>query len=117
MRDWVCVAAGGAAGSLLRWWVGGVVTRGTLLVNVTGSLLVGLCFGLGIGQERWPTWRLLLVTGFAGGFTTYSAFNQELVELLRAGAWSRAAGYAALTFAGALAGGFAGLAAARVVRG
>jgi CrcB protein len=116
MRDWLCVAAGGAAGSLVRHWIGGLVPWGTLAVNVTGSLLVGVCFGLGIGDARWQTLRLLLVTGFAGGFTTYSAFNQEVVDLMRAGAWPRAAGYAALTFVAALAGGAAGIAAARALR-
>lgn len=127
MGEWLAVAAGGALGALARWLLAGAVQSravaaaaphaplpwGTLAVNVLGALLVGALAGSGIGSARPAAWRLFLVTGFAGGFTTYSAFNHELIELLQAGAWPRAALYAGATLAAALAGGFAGVALAR----
>ncbi|MBM4014980.1 MAG: fluoride efflux transporter CrcB [Planctomycetes bacterium] len=118
MREWLAVACGGAVGSLLRWQVGRLVDRGalpwaTLTVNVTGSFLVGALVAFGITAARAPLWQLLLVTGFAGGFTTWSAFNQELLELLRAGQVARALGYAGLTLLASLAGAAAAAALAR----
>lgn len=75
------VAAGGAAGSVLRYLVsvlalealGAGFPWGTLAVNVIGSLAIGVLGGLGVQSEL----RLLLVTGLLGGFTTFSAFSLE----------------------------------------
>lgn len=115
MREWLAVASGGAIGSLLRWQIGcRLASRatcwplGTWTVNVGGSLLVGLLVALGITDPRTPLWRLLLVTGFAGGFTTWSAFNQEVLEMMRSGQAPRATLYVAATLAGGLAGGLLG---------
>lgn len=59
---------------------------GTLLVNISGSLLIGIVLGLGIRQDIIsPNTTLLLATGFCGGFTTFSAFSYENQELLKAG--------------------------------
>ena len=59
---------------------------GTLVVNVTGSLLIGLLAGLAESRAVFgPEVRLLLVTGFLGGYTTFSAFSLETLLLLRAG--------------------------------
>jgi CrcB protein len=79
------VALGGAAGSVLRYivstlsiaWFGAGFPWGTLAVNVAGSALIGLAAGLGLQGEA----RLLLVTGFLGGFTTFSAFSLESAAL------------------------------------
>lgn len=94
------MASGGAAGSVLRYLVSGVSQRllvpgagtlaafpaGTLVVNVTGSLLIGLLAGLAESRSVFgPEARLLLVTGFLGGYTTFSAFSLETLLLLRAG--------------------------------
>jgi fluoride exporter len=76
------VASGGAAGSVLRYLVGLLATEvagagypwGTLAVNVIGSAAIGVLAGLGVQGEL----RLLLVTGFLGGFTTFSAFSLEV---------------------------------------
>lgn len=79
------VGLGGGAGSVLRFLVQRALNAsfpyGTFAVNITGCLLIGLLWGLGksYGTE---TGRLLLVTGFCGGFTTFSAFTQESVELM-----------------------------------
>jgi CrcB protein len=94
------VAFGGAGGSVLRYLVSGVAQRafapaggalasfpaGTLVVNVTGSLLIGLLAGLAESRALLgPDARLLLVTGLLGGYTTFSAFSLETLVLLRAG--------------------------------
>jgi CrcB protein len=94
------VALGGAAGSLLRFWMSGVAQRvvpatgtlslvpvGTLTVNVLGCLAVGALAE--IGERRGPLTpevRALLIVGFLGGFTTFSAFANETVAVWRSGA-------------------------------
>jgi CrcB protein len=85
------VAGGGAAGSVLRYiastWVlaraGGGWPLGTLLVNVLGSLLIGLLAAWYVRHPGQPSGYLLLATGFCGGFTTFSALSLESWQLLR----------------------------------
>ena len=95
------VMVGGALGSACRWWVGlrlnalfPLLPLGTLLVNLVGGFVIGLALGL---FSRYPgleaQWKLLLVTGFCGGFTTFSTFSAEVVSLLQSGRL----GWAALT--------------------
>lgn len=96
MRTLLLIGAGGFIGSAARYLTSIFVTRqfsssfpyGTLTVNITGSLLIGLIFGL---SERfnWPApdWRLFLATGFCGGFTTFSSFSYETINILRDGDW------------------------------
>jgi CrcB protein len=92
-------AIGGAIGSSLRYlvslgaarWVGTGFPLGTLLVNVVGCLIAGLIFGL--AEERTgfsPIVRILLLTGFVGGFTTFSTFAVETVTLVQDGTWTLA---------------------------
>lgn len=95
--------AGGAAGSLARYVVTTAVLQrlagwsmaGTFLVNVTGCFLAGLIMTylstLGISH---PYWRLGLVAGFLGGYTTFSAFEYETFLAFRTGSASLAAVYA-----------------------
>jgi CrcB protein len=100
------VALGGAAGSVLRHLVSVLALAqlgtgfpwGTLAVNVVGSGLIGVAAGLGVSGEA----RLLLVTGFLGGFTTFSAFSLETGTLYERAPWL-AAVYVALTLALGLA--------------
>ena len=92
------VAGGGALGSVLRYCIsvlaiellGTAFPWGTLAVNVLGSAAIGVLGGLGIAGE----WRLLLVTGLLGGFTTFSAFSLE-AGLLWQRAWWLAVVYVA----------------------
>jgi len=94
MSPWLAVAAGGAAGAVLRFWGGQAVHLwlghafpwGTLAVNVTGSLLMGLGYVWlhEVGQLD-PAWRLALLTGLLGSFTTFSTFSLESLRLLETG--------------------------------
>lgn len=100
--DWLgksaLVFAGAGLGGVCRFWLSFWVQArlsqafpwGTFLVNASGSFAIGLILGVLLRLEFSPTWRLLLVAGFLGGYTTFSAFSQETVELLREGAWSYA---------------------------
>src|SRR5262245_18352375 len=91
------VGLGGALGSLLRYGVGGAIGRlkggstfpiETLLINVSGCLVIGLLAGLGEarGALSAPA-RAFLLVGLLGGFTTFSAFGYETLQLLRGGQW------------------------------
>ena len=91
---WLWVALGGGAGSLVRYavatasrtWWGADFPWGTLLVNVLGCLMIGLLAEL-IGQREVlrPELKFALIVGFLGGFTTFSSFGLETIELLRLG--------------------------------
>jgi CrcB protein len=85
------VGIGGFAGSILRYGISQLALRffsasfpaGTLIVNIAGCLLAGIFFGMYEKEILSQHWRLLLTTGFCGGFTTFSAFAHENVSLLR----------------------------------
>jgi fluoride exporter len=85
--DAVLVGAGGACGSIARYLVSlalaslGAFPYGTLAVNVTGCFVAGALVGLGDGRGLATPARLLLVTGFLGGYTTFSAFGVETIRL------------------------------------
>ena len=93
------VAAGGATGAVARYLVGGWVASrcgagfpwGTLLVNVTGSFLLGLAATLTLERFGHPGVRLLVGVGFLGAYTTFSTFSYETVQLLAEGSLFRAA--------------------------
>lgn len=108
------MAAGGAAGAVSRVFVSGQVSRlmgpsfpwGTLGVNVLGSLLMGVLAGvLSRRFQASPELNALLAAGFLGGFTTFSAFSLDVVQLLQrqlTGAAAVYAGGSVLLCAGAL---------------
>jgi CrcB protein len=88
------ILAGGGVGSLARYLVGSaVMTRfvtrfplGTLVVNVSGSFLIGLLMTLLTERlQPHPNWRLVLVVGFLGGYTTFSSFEWETYATIREG--------------------------------
>ena len=101
-HSWLLVAAGGGAGALARYLMQQYVQGrwpqawpvGTGAVNALGCLLAGLLMGLLERHALGTPWRLLLLTGVCGGFTTFSAFALENVALLRAGHVGLAALYA-----------------------
>lgn len=119
------VGAGGFLGAILRYLLGGWVQRlapmagfptGTLAVNVLGCLAIGLVAGLvelrhGLG----PGLRLFLLVGLLGGFTTFSSFAWETLDLARASALTPALANVALQVVLGLAAAWAGLALTRLL--
>lgn len=93
MMHLLAVALGGALGSMLRFWISGLLNSsdtklpiGTLSINVVGSFLMGIAFVLIVEKARLsPELRPLLMTGLLGGFTTFSTFSLEAVTLLNEG--------------------------------
>jgi len=92
MKQLLLVFLGGGLGSSLRFLISKSLNQatilpfGTLLVNVTGSLLIGFFLGLGYRQQILSTNAILfLATGFCGGFTTFSAFAYENNVFLKSG--------------------------------
>ena len=125
MNGFLAVAAGGAIGASLRHGVSVYVVRhlppgwphGTFLVNILGSMLMGLLIGwLAFrGQGGPQTLRLFLATGVLGGFTTFSAFSLEVANFVRGGDVTRAVAYALLSVTLGLMALFLGLWLARKV--
>lgn len=106
---WLLVALGGALGSLARHGLGlalsGLAPAGTLAANVAGCGLIGFLHAR-LGSDAA---RALLMTGFCGGFTTWSAFGLETFRLLGEGRLAAGVGYAGITLAlglGAVAAGW-----------
>ena len=100
--EYLLVGIGGFLGVNARYVLGGLLAErlgaefpyGTLVVNLTGSLAIGVI--LVLLTERLaadPAWRLLLVVGFLGGYTTFSTYTFEALQLVEAGQWARALWY------------------------
>lgn len=73
-------------GKAIHTWIAASFPLGTITVNVAGCFLIGILSGLSIGGQISPTAKLVLVTGFCGGFTTFSTFMNENLLLSRDGA-------------------------------
>jgi fluoride exporter len=101
------IALGGALGSVARYWLGLAalpISRslpwGTVLINVGGSVIIGMFGTLTLAHGRHPlpeTARLCVMVGFCGGFTTFSSFSLQTLDLLRTGAPARALANATLS--------------------
>ncbi|MFG6464763.1 fluoride efflux transporter CrcB [Roseateles sp. DXS20W] len=111
----LAVALGAALGALARWqaglafnlrWAG--FPLGTLLVNVAGGLLIGMALEW-FGRQPNDVLKLLLVTGFLGGLTTFSAFSGESLALLRHGEFGMALTHTASHVLGSLLAAWAGM--------
>jgi CrcB protein len=118
------IAAGSAFGGVSRYLLGGLVQRhaggtfplGTLLINLSGSFLLGLILRYAVETPTLtPEARAFLTIGFCGGYTTFSTFSYETVVLMEDGQWPRAALYVVLSVALSLLATFLGFAAAREV--
>jgi CrcB protein len=116
----------GALGTLLRYGVGVWAGRtlgtgfpyGTLIVNVSGCFLIALVAQLSLATTLVsPTLRLTVMTGFIGGLTTYSSFNFETTNLLRARDWATGFGNVAVTLFVCFLSGLLGIVAANRIAG
>ena len=93
LKNLLFVGAGGAAGAMARYFLFTVIKSShfplaTLVINITGSFVIGLLFALSMKQHFLPaSVMLFLATGICGGFTTFSAFSLENLELMRNGKW------------------------------
>ena len=128
MINYLLVALGSAVGGMARFgcanltarWFGVTFPWGTLLVNIAGSLLIGVLFAMiPIDGRNWLTddARAFLMIGLCGGFTTFSAFSIETFTMLRNGDWGWATVYVGSSLVACLAavslGYFAGMAMQR----
>ncbi len=95
MRPLLLVGIGGGVGSIIRYTLSLFISRhvpvsfplGTFLVNISGCFLIGVFYSLSIKYTGFnPEWRLLLITGICGGYTTFSTFSYDGLILMRQGA-------------------------------
>jgi CrcB protein len=123
LATYVWIAVGSAFGGTSRFWLSGVIARmfgetfpwGTLIVNVSGSLLIGVIAALTGPDGRIfvsSTTRLALMAGFCGGYTTFSSFSLQTLSLAQDGDWIGAGANIVLSVALCLAAVWAGYAAA-----
>lgn len=123
MAAYLLIAVGSAIGGAARYWVtqlvgarmGELFPWGTLAVNASGSLFIGFLGALGQPDAPWhlsPDARLFLMVGVLGGFTTFSAFSLQTLNLLRDGEGLYAATYVAASVIVCLLAVWAGFAAA-----
>ncbi len=117
LKSILLVGTGGFAGSVLRYLISRFIALetssafplGTFTVNIAGCLIIGLIYGFGIKEPVSSEMRLLLATGFCGGFTTFSSFSMEFFLLLGDGYAGLAFLYAGASMAAGLAAVWAGL--------
>lgn len=118
------VAAGGVVGCVARYWIAGWVQSlngaefpwGTLTVNVLGSFVIGLVMTLSLDRGVIDAdVRILLTTGFCGGFTTMSTFSYETLALLRDGSNGAGSANVALTVASCVAAAWLGTLTGRAI--
>ncbi len=125
MRELLLVCLGGAIGSGGRYLVGLGLARAeagfpwsTLVVNLVGSFVLAALMGLEIrGEPLRPDLRLALTTGLMGGFTTFSAFSHETMDLIHGDAWGLAMLNVGVSVVGCLAAAALGFALARSLSG
>ena len=105
----LAICCGASVGALARWglglWLnpGGLIPWGTLAANIVGGYLIGVCIAAFQAMpELDPVWKLLLVTGFLGGLTTFSSFSAEVVGFMLQQRYTLAIGTAVVHVAGSL---------------
>ena len=110
MVTYIWVAIGGALGTVARYWLSGLVAQsigetfpwGTLTINVTGSFVIGFFAALTGPDGRLfvgSTPRQFVMTGICGGYTTFSSFSLQTLNLANNGEWLRAGSYIVLSVA------------------
>lgn len=105
MTNVLLIGLGSALGGMARYGVsyglairfGNAFPFGTFVANITGSLLIGFLFATTAGDGRWPLsqgGKFFFMTGLMGGYTTFSSFSMETVNLMKSGSTGLAVGYA-----------------------
>jgi len=124
MKTVLIVFLGSGIGGVTRYtvqsWVAGsspsIFPFGTFAVNIAGCFLIGLFYALGEkGNLLSPEWRMALTTGFCGGFTTFSTFAFENMNLLRTGDYVYFVSYILLSILLGIAGVFLGIALVKYI--
>jgi CrcB protein len=107
LQKYLLIAAGGALGSIARYWVGSTIASrmgirfpyGTLIVNITACIIIGFSLTyLGRRADLNPAWRFLIPIGFIGAYSTFSTYEWETLSSLRSGAFLLAGLYAGGSF-------------------
>ena len=121
----VAICVGASLGALLRWWLGAqlnslfpTIPPGTLAANLVGGYIVGIAIAFFATYTAIPPeWRLLVITGFCGGLTTFSTFSAEIVTLMQQGRAMWACGAAAAHLCGSVLMTLAGIGTVQWIRG
>jgi len=121
----VAICVGASLGALLRWWLGAqlnslfpTIPPGTLAANLVGGYIVGVAIAFFATYTAIPPeWRLLVITGFCGGLTTFSTFSAEIVTLMQQGRAMWACGAAAAHLCGSVLMTLAGIGTVQWIRG
>jgi CrcB protein len=117
LKSLLVIAVGASLGAWLRWILGmklnalfPAIPPGTVVANMVGGYIIGLAIAfLAASPSLCPEWRLLIITGFCGGLTTFSTFSAETVALIQEGRLLWALGSISLHVVGSLAMTAAGL--------
>lgn len=120
----VAISAGASLGAILRWVLGLLLNSlfptlppGTLVANLLGGYLIGVAAAFFANHpELSPTWRLLVITGFLGGLTTFSTFSAEVTALIQQRQLFWAAGQIGIHVCGSLAMTMLGIATVSLLR-
>lgn len=122
--SWLVVGVGATVGAWLRWqlseWLNAwhTLPLGTLIVNLGGGYLIGVSMAFFHNHPALPPeWRLLVITGFLGGLTTFSTFSAEAMLLLQRGDYLWALAHSAVHLVGSVALCIAGFASYRALAG
>jgi CrcB protein len=103
LQKYLFIAAGGALGSIARYWVGSAISGrmgtkfpyGTLVINITACVIIGFTLTyLGKRADLNPAWRFLIPIGFIGAYSTFSTYEWETLSTMRSGAFFLAGLYA-----------------------
>ena len=109
MLTYLWLGLGGAIGTIARFWLNGIISRyfesfpmGTLIINITGSFLIAFFATLTDADGRFlvsPDFRTFFMAGICGGYTTFSSFSLQTLNLAREGEWLHAGLNAVLSLA------------------
>lgn len=114
LKNFLLVGLGGGIGSMLRYGAYRLMDTGrfpyaTFTVNIAGSFIIGLVAGLSLRNAAFDSnWKLFLATGICGGFTTFSAFSMDNLQLLQNGKYGTALLYTLASIGLGLAAAFGG---------